>query len=266
VHVWRADLTAVGDDLTRLLSSDERARAQRFLHAHSGQLWKRARGVLRALLGGYLGIDPSILRFAVGEHGKPTLLADALGARRTLGSVGGPLAQQPNAASLSFNLSHSGALALYAFARERAVGVDVEVAKRPIDELAIAARVFGPESAQCLETLKPPIRKREFLRAWVRHEAALKCVGTGVGRSAGSSRGQLWVAELDLGWQAAAAVALERPPDELCRWEWPPPRTTVGHLTAPSEPAAGASADLAWKTPWRSTRKFVQASTATVIT
>jgi 4'-phosphopantetheinyl transferase len=222
VHVWRADLRTVSDDLTGLLSSEECVRARRFPHAHSGQLWKRAHGVLRALLGGYLEIDPTMLRFAATEYGKPTLVADAPGARRALGSMGRPHTRQPNAASLSFNLSHSGALALYAFARERAVGVDVEVAKRPIDELAIAARVFGPERAQCLERLEPVIRKREFLRAWVRHEAALKCVGAGIGGEAGSGREDVWVAELDLGWQAAAAVALERPPEELCRWEWPP--------------------------------------------
>ena len=42
--------------------------------------------------------------------------------------------------ALCFNLSHSGASALYAFAADGPVGVDVEVARRPLDAVALAAR------------------------------------------------------------------------------------------------------------------------------
>ena len=52
-------------------------------------------------------------------------------------------------------MSHSGRLALYAFSDAGAVGVDVEVARRPIDELAIAARTLGATEAQRLEALDP---------------------------------------------------------------------------------------------------------------
>jgi 4'-phosphopantetheinyl transferase len=249
VHVWRVELTTVSEGLTRPLSSEERARAQRFHDTHSGEVWKRAHGILRVLLGRYLGIDPSSLRFAVGEHGKPALATDAPPATHTLASMSAPPSQPGNAASLSFNLSHSGGLALCAFARGGAVGVDVEVARRPIDELAIARRAFGSETAQRLERFEPRTREREFLRAWVRHEAAVKCLGTGIGDGeAGSNHEDLWLAELDVGRRAAAAVALERPPDQIHQWHWPP-QPTVDHFATPSEPARGASADLAWKMP-----------------
>jgi 4'-phosphopantetheinyl transferase len=193
----------------------------------------RAHGVLRALLARYLGSDPGSLSFAVGKHGKPALVADAPPAGGAIGSMTRPLTPPRDAASLRFNLSHSGALALYAFARGNAMGVDVEVARRPIDELAIAARAFGAERAQFLEKFEPEIREHEFLRAWVRHEAALKCLGTGIG--AGEAREDLWVAELDVGRRAAAAVALERPPRELHLWDWPP-EANEDHSTTPSEP------------------------------
>jgi 4'-phosphopantetheinyl transferase len=200
VHVWRADLTAVAEDLGELLNDEERARAERLLSEHDRVLWMSSRGLLRALLGRYLQREPRSLRFNAGEHGKPALVSPS---------------------RLSFNISHSRQLALYAFTDATAVGVDVEVARRPINEVAIAARVFGAAEAHRLEGLDQPIRQREFLRAWVRHEAQLKCLGVGIGGADATveERG-LWVAQLELGTGAAGAVAGKCPPNELRCWAW----------------------------------------------
>ncbi len=198
VHVWRADLTALGDEVLEALCEEERDRAGRLLNTDEGKLWARSRGVLRALVGRYLQREPGALSFAAGEHGKPELLEE----------------------ELSFNLSHSVGLALYAFTSTGAVGVDVELARRPLDELALAARTFGPAEARRLEGLDPPLRKREFLRMWVRREAELKCRGTGFAGAADSGAGELWIAELELGERAAAAVARSDAPRELCCWDW----------------------------------------------
>jgi 4'-phosphopantetheinyl transferase len=215
IHVWRADLAAVAEDLGGLLSGEERGRAERLLSEHDRVLWVRSRGLLRALLGRYLRRDPRSLRFTAGAHGKPELVDDADGpppAGRT------SLARQPR---LSFNMSHSGQLALYAFGDATAIGVDVEVARRPIDEVAIATRMFGAAEAQRLGDLDPAVRRREFLRAWVRHEAQLKCLGVGIGGADATVRGRgLWVAQLELGTSAAGAVAGERRPHELRFWDW----------------------------------------------
>jgi hypothetical protein len=188
VHVWRADLAAVGDELGDLLCADELARATRIVPERNRVLWARSRGVLRALLGRYLDADPRELRFELGTHGKPALLPE------------GPAP----ATDLRFNLSHSGALMFVAVTAGREVGVDVE---RP--------------------------RKRytaEFLRAWVTHEAAIKCRGGGFAAPRGGlPAGDLgtadpWTAELDAGPQAAAAaVAVEYGEGgqyELRCWEW----------------------------------------------
>lgn len=216
MHVWRVELTAVSDELLELLNKGERERAERLLNAGEGQLWARSRGVLRALLGRYLRNGPGTLRFAVGEHGKPELLDEATGsaAPRKPGSASPP--------DLTFNLSHSGALALYAFARAAAVGVDVEVARRPLDEIALAARAFGPAEARRLTVLDPAMRNREFLRLWVRHEAELKCRGSGFGgaRAADTSGGKLWISELEMGARAAAAVVVSATPREVRLWRW----------------------------------------------
>ena len=200
VHVWRVELTTVADDLAELLCAEERARGERLLSERDGQLWMRSRGVLRALLGRYLGEDPSTLRLSTGAHGKPELTA-----------------QTP-----SFNLAHSGGLALYAIAEAGAVGVDVEVARRQINELALAARTFGPAEARRLAELDPAGRARELLSLWVRHEAELKCRGTGFAGAgaADATAGELWISELEVGARAAGAVALEQAPSELQLWDW----------------------------------------------
>jgi 4'-phosphopantetheinyl transferase len=228
VHVWRADLQTVGSELGDLLGDEERERAEGILGERERGLWIRSRGVLRALLGRYTQSDPRALRFGANAHGKPALPADEAGSRSALRSPHSPA--QP-----LFNLSHSGGLALYAFSSGGAVGVDIERAGRAIDEVALAARAFGAAEARRLEGLEQAIRRREFLRAWVRHEAALKCRGTGIGAAAsdadaseprdgdeivGQGSTEPWIAELDVGPGAAGAVALERHPSELHCWEW----------------------------------------------
>jgi 4'-phosphopantetheinyl transferase len=207
VDVWEADLdlAARDDELRATLSADERERAGRFVHARDGARWARARGILRSLLGGYLGTDPRALRFVLGEHGKPAL-ADVGGER----------------ADVRFNLSHSGGVALYAFALGRGVGVDVELVRRPLgDVVQLAARMLGEDAARRLRALDGDAREREFLRLWTRHEALVKCHGTGIG-AGGAAPGDPdpWVVELDVDVAGAAALALAGPPCELRRLRW----------------------------------------------
>lgn len=193
VHVWLADLSRLADDPRRLLDAAEREREARFSDPRKGRLWGMSRGLLRALLGAYAHCDPRILGIASGEHGKPRLERAPDGGR-----------------PLSFNLSHSGALAVYAFALDSEVGVDVESAQRTVDDVeALATRAFGTEEAARLARLDPARRRSEFLHAWVRHEAALKCTGSGLaGHGAEGAKGAEapWVCDLDAP-DAYAAVA-----------------------------------------------------------
>lgn len=206
LHVWIADLDA-HHDLDAPLSPQERERAARFLHSRDARRWQRSRGLLRLLLGEYLGADPGALGFEAGEHGKP----------RLAGSDGG----------LRFNLSHSGATGVYAVALGVEVGVDVERSRRQPHAIAVAERAFGRAEAVRLGWLAEAERERELLRLWVRHEAALKCSGVGLGGD--EAAGQVerpWVSELDLGsggslGGALAAVAATREPEELLCRQWP---------------------------------------------
>ncbi len=202
--MWRADLADdSGEDLLELLTPEEHARARRLAREQDGHLWARSRGVLRALLERYLERDGRSFRFAAGAHGKPALL---------------PQQSQPDV-SLSFNLSHSGPVALYAFARTLAVGVDIELGRPTLDPVALAARMLGANEAARLRALDPASREREFLLAWVKHEAVLKCLGTGIGGERVTAQAQSpWVADLDVG--PAAAIAVEARPRELRCWSW----------------------------------------------
>jgi 4'-phosphopantetheinyl transferase len=199
VHVWRADLDAVPDDLLELLDGEERGRAARVQDDLTRRQWSRAHAVLRALLGRYLQIDPRALRFATEAHGRPVLLR----------------AQWP-----SFNLSHSRGLALYAFAGGPSVGIDVELAGRSIDYAAVASRAFGAAEAHRLRELGPDARERRFLREWTRYEAMRKLWGAGIGVPPTDPRGAPWIAELVMGARCAASVALQQPPTRLSCWAW----------------------------------------------
>jgi 4'-phosphopantetheinyl transferase len=199
VEVWRCDLGAVGDELLELLSAAERLRARRFPRERGGLLWARSRAVLRALLGASLACDAASVDFVLGAHGKPALA-----------SAGAPF----------FNVSHSGETAVYAFSATEAVGVDVELDRPGLRELALARRAFGAAEAARLQALGPSSRRRELLRMWVRHEAALKCLGTGLGGEIPSAATP-WVSELDLGSGEVAAVAVAAAPRALRRHVWP---------------------------------------------
>jgi 4'-phosphopantetheinyl transferase len=198
LHVWRAELAAIGDELQSLLSADERARGERFRDIRDGRLWMCSRGVLRALLGRYLGIDPTGLRFTAGAHGKPALLES----------------------QLRFNLSHSGGVALYAFSETGAVGVDVEISSRSINEIALARRAFGEADGNRLAGFDPARRASEFLRLWTRREAELKCAGSGIGGADSARPRAVWTAELEVGARSASAVATEQPPASLHCRDW----------------------------------------------
>lgn len=146
--------------------------------------------------------NPRLLRFEAGRHGKPRLTGED---------------------RLRFNLSHSGGVALYAFALDREVGVDVELPRRTVDQVAIARRILGDGEAERLQALDPAAREREFLRAWVRWEAVLKCRGTGIGSAGAPSGGpDPWVEQLDVGAPVAAALAVEGGPCAVRCWQWPP--------------------------------------------
>jgi 4'-phosphopantetheinyl transferase len=140
--------------------------------------------VLRALLGEFLGRDPSAIRFDYGAHEKP-LLEDR---------------------ACAFNVSRSSGLALIGITATGALGIDLEQFRDDVDVDAVAKQFFASADRAALEMVSPGKRSREFFHLWVRHEAAVKATGAGVVVPA-QDLASMWVADVDIGRNYAAAVA-----------------------------------------------------------
>lgn len=161
LHVWRASLDrapAVGSQLEGVLTPDELARATRFYDSRLGARYVIGRGLLRVLLGCYLGVGPGEIEFVYGEHGKPLIAGQ------------GPW----------FNLAHSGAEALYAFCSSAEIGVDVELAKADRANRRVAERFFAAGEVERLLGLPEALQPRAFLSCWTRKEAFIKARGDGL--------------------------------------------------------------------------------------
>jgi 4'-phosphopantetheinyl transferase len=79
-----------------------------------------------------------------------------------------------------FNLSHSGALALYAFTADGELGIDVELDDADFARERIAERFFSPAEVRALRTLPANLQPRAFLTCWTRKEAFIKARGDGL--------------------------------------------------------------------------------------
>ncbi|WP_089093987.1 4'-phosphopantetheinyl transferase HetI [Nodularia sp. NIES-3585] len=164
-HVWRINLDipeAQRQNLLTTLSGDEVSRANRFHFQEHRQHFIAGRGILRSILGRYLGIEPQQVLFDYEERGKP-VLAD------TLAKSG-----------LWFNLSHSQGLGLCAVNYHNRIGVDLEY-MRPMSDLeALAKRFFLPSEYEVVRSLSPQQQQEAFFRYWTCKEAYLKATGEGL--------------------------------------------------------------------------------------
>jgi 4'-phosphopantetheinyl transferase len=160
VHVWVADPgrpPADPAELAAALTPDERDRASRYRGARVREQFVVCRGLLRRVLGGYLGTDPRAVPITYEGAGKPVLA--------------GPV--------VHFNLSHTDGLAVIAVGPRR-VGVDVERDRLVPDTAGLVDRFFSPAERSAFRELPLDRRAAGFLRGWTCKEAVIKAVGVGV--------------------------------------------------------------------------------------
>jgi 4'-phosphopantetheinyl transferase len=166
VDVWRASLDCKAAVLRRLevsLAENERSRAARFRFERDRDRFIAARGILRAILGAYLQRHPADVTFVYGPHGKPALPSGKL------------------ERSIHFNLSHSYGMAMYAFAQEREIGVDLEKIRPEVTGEDIAERFLSARELGELRSLPAGEQVEGFFLHWTRKEAYLKALGFGMG-------------------------------------------------------------------------------------
>jgi 4'-phosphopantetheinyl transferase len=221
VHVWRARLELDPQEFDRLqvtLSPDEVGRAARFHFSRDRQHFIAARGILRDILSRYLGRSPAELDFCYSSFGKPKLAADC------------------SADGLRFNLSHSDHIALYAVARQRELGIDVERIEPKFAEDGIAEKFFSRNEVAKLRSLPTSARLHAFFNCWTRKEAYVKARGAGLYIPLESFEVSLapdepaaFLSEGESGWSLqaltldpdyAAAIAVEGNDWELRLWQW----------------------------------------------
>jgi 4'-phosphopantetheinyl transferase len=222
VHVWRALLVQPDDTVGRLrrfLSLDEQHRATAYRFERDQRRFIVARGVLRILLGRYLGVRPVDIVFRYTALGKPALAS----------------------CDWRFNLAHSHEVAVYAIARRREVGIDVERIRSDIAIESIAERYFSQIEATTLLSLPLADQRDAFFACWTRKEAYLKGRGDGltfgldqfdVSLSPGlpprllATRGPVddasrWtMAAFDAGSRYIGALVAEGGPVRIRYWDW----------------------------------------------
>ena len=221
IHIWRAfldDEYARPERLEAVLSTDELARASRFVFPRDRNHFVSCRGILRSILAQYLGRPAGTIEFTYQPAGKP-------GLRKRAGDR-----------SISFNLSHSSGLAVYAFSLDREVGIDVEAVRPNVPGEELAARFFSASELAEIRRLPAERRNEAFFACWARKEAYVKARGAGLGMPLDSfsvppahgsveeltaSDGRYWMVRSfhpEDGY--VAAVAAEGTGLKLHLWDW----------------------------------------------
>ena len=192
IHIWLVELDKLnsgGRRLEDLLPDDILLKAARRRTDEARSRYLAAQASLRIVLSQYLGADPTNIILDYSAKGKPFIPYSTLG----------------------FNLSDSGGLAAVAVASKERVGVDIEQIRQDFDCLRIARRRFRAEETDFLSAFAGDRLIREFFRLWVRKEAYLKAVGSGIsgGLDCRVDEVEGWtIANIDVGDAFAAAFAV----------------------------------------------------------
>ena len=159
IHVWRFDLgKPIDNEFVSILSNNERTHLETLKHGNTAKQYFNTRYHVRHILGLYLNMPASALKFTIAPGGKPQLLE----------------------ANLHFNLSHSHDLGLLAISNTTAVGVDIEKI-RPNKQLhKIARRLFPRGICEQLAHGNRKEQQASFFHEWTAMEARQKCQGRGI--------------------------------------------------------------------------------------
>lgn len=213
IHIWTVGIDGQRNGHARrveMLAPAERSRASCFRSEIDAARFIQRRTALREILGGYLGIASQDVAFTANEFGKPSVFAPK------------------TCTDLSFNASHSGALALIAVSRSGQIGIDVELLRSGVEGRAIAARFFAANEVASLVALRPHDQVEGFFNAWTRKEAIVKALGRG----------------LSIPLDSFEVSLRPREPPAILRWDIPgdgAERWRIHHL----EPASGYVGALA---------------------
>jgi 4'-phosphopantetheinyl transferase len=145
-HLWIRPAACPDGQLT----ASEQAELSTVSHAGRAAEIRRSRPWARAVLAGYLNVDPLAVRFRRGRWGKPYLVGH----------------------SLQFNLAHTGDQVVLAIS-DRPVGIDIEPDSR--DLRRVVARCSSEDERRRLTGCS----RAEVVAVWALKEAYTKALGLG---------------------------------------------------------------------------------------
>ncbi len=165
VHVWSLQLDTherILPALLNTLSPNEKEKASQFCLQKDRKRYIACRGILRVVLGSYLGIEPQRVRILVSRQGKPFLSQTS----------------PSESAAISFNLSHKKGLGLLALAPAKSeIGVDLEFVT-PFSHLErMIERCLTRQERAAVGALSEDKKLVAFFRYWTFKEAYLKAAG-----------------------------------------------------------------------------------------
>lgn len=167
IHIWHATLDISEsrlESLSKTISGDEKQRAQRLYFERDRRHFITSRGILRTILGNYLGIGEGQVQFCYAVNGKPTVQSS------------------PCHRTIHFNLSHSNGEALFAFTLSSQIGIDIEKIRYVLDMDQIAGRFFSLQERELFCSLPRAEKEEAFFCCWTRKEAFIKATGEGLAR------------------------------------------------------------------------------------
>ena len=192
VDVWCVSVQSLErrlEALSALLTPAEIAKAKAYKFERHRRRFCIGRGMLRAMLGEYLGQSPGGIALAQGAEGKPALAGRAR-------------------ESLHFNVSHSADLVVYTFCRDAEVGTDVEYLDRTLNRDLLVNRAFSQPELECYYAAGVRERLRTFFQIWARKEARLKARGLRMAQLSEESLNRLPVVDFAFGESYVGAVAM----------------------------------------------------------
>jgi 4'-phosphopantetheinyl transferase len=189
-----------------LLTAEELAHRDRYAFEQGRREFLLTRVLVRTSLSRHAPVAPQEWRFAIGEHGRPSILLPPV--------------------QLSFNLSNTDGLVACLVSPDAEVGVDVEAIDRLREIALIVDRYFSPSEAAALRAEPESRRRARFFDYWALKEAYLKARGLGLSIP-------LYDFSFDL--SEGAPITVRFAPelaDERSRWSFALLRPTPRHVVA----------------------------------
>lgn len=143
-----------------VLDPEEKRRSKKFYFEADRHRFIISHGILRFILGYYIGQRPELIHYEYNIHGKPSVLIE-------------------NQSKLRFNLSHSKDYILIAVSDD-VLGVDIEFMNPKIEIWDIVDRFFSLQERQEYGMLPEEQKFLGFYQAWTRKEAYIKTIGRGL--------------------------------------------------------------------------------------